>query len=263
MSGKARALTAAWCRVVVLVALALGSTVLPALAEHDDHWSSTPYRLLPDSSLRGPPDEYVIGGDDEPAPSVRDWVGLGRDTGFLIGYQILGAAILYALPESASRWSDSHKEIDAGKWWENVQSPTWDSDRWAVNYIGHPYFGAAYYIRARERGFNPFESFLYSTVASTIYEFGVEAFFEPPSYQDLIVTPIGGSLLGGFVFEPLRNWIRQKPERKWYDYVGLVATDPIGALNVFLERLLGIKSHIRVAIPREGGVRVEVRVPWK
>jgi Domain of unknown function (DUF3943) len=157
MSGNAWPLTAAWRRVVVLVALALGSRVLPALAEHGDDWSSTPYRLLPDRSLRGPPDEYVIGGDDELAPSVRDWVGLGRDTAFLIGYQILGAA----------------------------------------------------------------ESFLYSTVASTIYESGVEAFFEPPSYQDLIVTPIGGSLLGGLVFEPLRNWIRQKPERAWYDRVEL------------------------------------------
>jgi hypothetical protein len=124
MNGNAWALRAVWCRVVVLFPLALGSMVLPALAEHGDHWSSTPYRLLPDSSLRGPPDEDVVGGDDEPAPSVRDWVGLGRDTAFLIGYQILGAAILYALPESASRWSDSHKEIDAGKWWENVFAAT-------------------------------------------------------------------------------------------------------------------------------------------
>jgi hypothetical protein len=65
MSSNAWALTAAWRRVVVLVALALGSMVLPALAEQGDDWSSTPYRLLPDSSLRGPPDEYVIGGDDE------------------------------------------------------------------------------------------------------------------------------------------------------------------------------------------------------
>jgi hypothetical protein len=65
------------------------------------------------------------------------------------------------------------------------------------------------------------------------------------------------------VFEPLRTWIRQKPERAWYDYVGLVATDPIGALNGFLERMLGIKSDIRVAIPRDGGVRVELKVPWK
>jgi hypothetical protein len=79
-----------------------------------------------------------------------------------------------------------------------------------VNYIGHPYFGATYYTRARERGFDRIDSFLYSAVASTIYEFGVEAIFERPSYQDLIVTPIGGALLGGFVFEPFRNWIRRR-----------------------------------------------------
>jgi hypothetical protein len=112
-----------------------------------------------------------------------------------------------------------------------------------VNYIGHPYFGATYFIRARERGFDRIDSFLYAAVASAIYEFGVEAIFERPSFQDLIVTPVGGALLGGFVFEPFRNWIKRKPELKWYDHVGLIVTDPIGALNYLADSLLGINGH--------------------
>ena len=31
---------------------------------------------------------------------------------------------------------------------------TWDKDDWTIDYIGHSYFGAAYHIRARERGFD-------------------------------------------------------------------------------------------------------------
>jgi len=131
-----------------------------------------------------------------------------------------------------------------------------------VNYLGHPYFGATYYTRARERGFDRIDSFLYSAFASALYEFGVEAFFEPPSYQDLVVTPVGGALLGGLVFEPIRDWVKQKPELKWYDHVILIATDPIGALNYAAESLLGIKSDIRVGVPKRGGVFVEIRVPW-
>ena len=204
----------------------------------------TQFHLLPDNTL-GP----------------RDWVGLARDTAFLLGYQIVGAGIIYALPESVSNWSEDDKDISFEKWWDHVRNPQWDSDGWALNYVGHTYFGAAYYTRARERGFGWIESFFYSAFASALYEFGVEAFAERPSYQDLIITPVGGALLGGFVFEPVRSWVKSKPELRWHDHVILIATDPIGALNYVVESLLGIKSTIRVGVPRGGGVLVELRLP--
>ena len=208
------------------------------------------------------PEKFHLLPDNSQAP--RDWVGLARDTGLLLTYQIVGVGILYALPESVSNWSDSAKNnIGFERWWHNVQNPTWDKDDWAINYVGHSYFGATYYIRARERGFDRIDAFLYSAFASALYEFGVEAIFERPSYQDLIVTPVGGALLGGFVFEPIRSWILNKPELRWYDHVGLIATDPIGALNYVVERLIGIKSDIRVGVPRGGGVMVELRLPLK
>jgi len=191
----------------------------------------------------------------------RDWLGLARDTGFLFAYQVAVVGILSALPSSISNWNGHNKDISFEKWWDNVQHPHWDHDSWTINYIGHPYFGATYYIRARERGMDRIDSFLYAAFASALYEFGVEAFFEKPSYQDLIVTPIGGALLGGFVFEPLRSWVTNKPELKWYDHVILIGTDPIGALNYVTESLLGIKSNIRVGVPRRGGVFVELRMP--
>ena len=59
-----------------------------------------------------------------------------------------------------------------------------------------------------------------------------------------MVTPILGSLVGAFVFEPIRDWVKAKPEFRWYDQALLIATDPFGTLNSVIERMLGIKSEI-------------------
>ena len=84
-----------------------------------------------------------------------DWAGIGRDTAFFFGYQIVRVAVLYALPGDINRWQD--KDVSFDNWWNNVtQPPVWDSDPWGTNYITHPYWGATYYIRARERGFGNF-----------------------------------------------------------------------------------------------------------
>lgn len=176
----------------------------------------------------------------------RDWAGIGRDTAFFLGYQAMIGSILYVLPEDVTGWKESDRRELLGIWWDNVRDPHWDSDSWWVNYLGHPYWGAAYYVRARERGFGEVGSFAYSVLLSTLFEFGMESFFEAPSYQDLIVTPVAGALLGAFVFEPIRNAIKAKPELRWHDYALLVATDPLGGLNSVFEWLFGIKSEIRL-----------------
>jgi Domain of unknown function (DUF3943) len=211
------------------------------------------------------------------APPGPDWKGLARDTAFLVGYQIVATGVIFLLPESVSGWSDEAKSEASSRWVENVQDPTFDTDSWFINYVMHPYWGATYYIRARERGLDEFSSFAYSVLASTLYEFGVEAFFEKPSIQDLVVTPVAGSLLAAFVFEPIRTRIMAKSQLAWYDHAGLVLTDPLGTLNGFFERLFGIKSSLRVTAKpspslrssdRAGGIRertfgLELSIPWK
>ena len=119
---------------------------------------------------------------------------------------------------------------------------------WYVNYLGHPYFGAIAYIRARERRFGAFGGFWYAALLSGLYEFGIEALFERPSYQDLIVTPVGGLLLGALLFEPIRERILRKPELRWYDHIPLALTDPLGVSNSIFERLWGIQTDIRVQL---------------
>ena len=217
-----------------------------------------PFSLFPDhpAGQSGVGAEYPVLVQDTPdvsepgttVPSAqkRDWRGIGRDTVFFLGYQMVTIGITYLLPEDVSRWTEEQKNVTLESWWENVQHPVWDEDHWYVNYIGHPYFGATYYIRARERGFGAFGSFWYAAFLSGLYEFGIEALFEQPSYQDLIVTPVAGALLGAFIFEPIRQRIKSKPERKWYDHLGLILTDPLGAANSIFERILGIKTEMRV-----------------
>ena len=204
-----------------------------------------------DRADTSPSEEKAISSPGKEALSdpSRDWKGLGRDAVYFVGYQAVFAGVLWFLPESVTKWTEEQKRTTLNKWAENVQSAAWDNDPLWVNYLGHPYFGATYYIRARERGFGEFGSFWYSAFLSAAYEYGIEAFFEPPSYQDLIVTPVGGILVGKFIFEPIRARIKSKTELAWSDHLLLILTDPLGAANNVVDRALGVKSNVRLIVP--------------
>lgn len=178
-----------------------------------------------------------------------DWDGVLRDAGIIFGGQVAAVAITYALPESFSGWSPEQKNSGVKKYGKNFVSPVLDKDKFYVNYVLHPYWGATYYTRARERGLDQTYSFLYSTLMSAMYEFGTECIAERPSIQDLIVTPVAGSLLGAYIFEPWRNSIKSKPDLRWYDHTLLVITDPLGVISLGVEKIFGVKSTIMVNVP--------------
>lgn len=122
------------------------------------------------------------------------------NTGVLFGAGFVTLGVLELLPENATAWNKAeiHRRPVFDRWWHNVKSgPVWDKDNPIFNYVLHPYGGAAYYMSARSQGFNMFYSFLYGLGVSTFFwEYGIEAFMEVPSIQDLFVTPIGGLLIG-------------------------------------------------------------------
>lgn len=181
-------------------------------------------------------------------PDHPDWSGAMRDAAYFVGYQFIGVAILYVAPESISGWTDESKEdYSFQKWRENVSNPVWDKDKWYVNYLAHPYWGGAYYIQARERGLDKTQSFLYTVLLSTLWEYGVEAVAEPVSKQDLIVTPLLGYLVGEYLFAPWRQYIRdQAGEIGWGEKIVLALTDPLGVLSVQTDKILGIKTRVRL-----------------
>ena len=90
------------------------------------------------------------------------------------------------------------------------------------------------------------QSFWYSALLSTMFEYGAEALAEPVSAQDLVVTPVVGALVGEYLFAPLRARIRAKPGGlNWADKTLLVVTDPLGVLSAETDRLFGIKTTLR------------------
>lgn len=183
-------------------------------------------------------------------PGARDWEGLKRDTRYFLGYQWVTIAILYASPESVSGWSDEQKEqYDLSIWWDNVKHPEVDTDDFYINYLLHPYWGAAYFVRAQERGYDDRAAFWYSAFLSTLYEFGAEALFEEPSVQDLIVTPVLGSLLGKY-FMRVRRDILDREEDLGYrgtrDRWLWTLTDPLGALNRRVDKWLGRDVELQI-----------------
>jgi len=179
-----------------------------------------------------------------------DGAGLERDTWYFLGYQAATVAILYAMPESVSGWSDEQKEgYSMSYWWENVRNPQIDSDDFYINYILHPYWGASYFVRARERAYSNTQSFWYSFWLSTMYEFGFEALFEEPSIQDLFVTPIAGSILGAY-FMRVRDGVHERElalgRRRTRDKWLMVLTDPLGSLNRQFDKLFGWDAELQV-----------------
>lgn len=179
------------------------------------------------------PDGYTWRGVP---PTRPDWRGVRRDTAYFLGYQFAGIAVLYFAPESISGWdSEQKRNYNVDKWRNNVSKPVWDEDRWWINYILHPYWGGAYYIRARERGLDRAQSFWYGALLSTLFEYSAEALAEPVSAQDLVVTPFAGFLVGEYLMSPLRERIRSiSGKLDWSDKAILFMTDPVASLRAEL-----------------------------
>lgn len=176
-------------------------------------------------------------------PTEPDWDGIKQDTKLFLLYQVGVVGVLYLMPQSVSQWDDEDKSGNIfRKWDDNVNNLRKDKDDWAINFVGHPYFGAVYYVRARHRGFDRRSSFWYGAIMSTIYEYGIEALFEPVSVQDMIFTPVGGAIVGEYLMigrEKIKRGVATRGYARTRDKVGLFFTDPLGTINEKVNRWFG------------------------
>jgi len=155
---------------------------------------------------------------------------------FVGGFGVV--AVIALLPEDVSGWEKGTWEQGdlINQWYENVKAgPVWDEDVWYINLIGHPYFGGVYYQAARKSGYNQWNSFTYSALMSTFYwEYGLEAFAEVPSIQDLFVTPIGGWIYGEWAYHKEKE-IRRNGNlamgSEFWGSIALFMLDPVGSLD--------------------------------
>ncbi len=168
---------------------------------------------------------------------VKDPKRLLYNTGLYTGAAVLAFGTLWVLPESFTNW-DKDEILEAGffsKWKENVKAgPVWDEDDFFLNWVMHPYSGGVYYMSARGSGYNKWESFAYSAIMSTFFwEFGIEAFAEIPSWQDLFITPILGSLVGEQFFKWKGKIIRNDSKvlnSKFLGGTSLLLIDPFNQI---------------------------------
>jgi hypothetical protein len=123
-----------------------------------------------------------------------------------------------------------------------TRPPLWDSsraffeadgDRWQLNVLGHGLFGSELYLRARVCRKPLWQALLFTTGASTLWEYGFEANGVRPSALDLVYTPAAGLLLGEGRFQVWRAARRLEPGTA--RAVLQVVVDPLGEL----ERSLG------------------------
>lgn len=153
-----------------------------------------------------------------------------RGSGLTLAAQSVTVGLLFAMPERTSNWDRSALGNFGTHFKEAFQKPpVIDGDKWYINYLGHPYQGAYYYNAYRSQGAKFWQAGLFCIGHSLMWEYLVESGFERPSMQDIIVTPIAGSLLGElFHFASVRM---SRNGFKWYEAAFVSVFNPMYAIN--------------------------------
>lgn len=179
-------------------------------------------------------------------PKDKDWDYLMGQTYTILGLSVATVGLMTLLPESITKWDDEDRDMSklGSKWKDNVSSgPVWDRDEHFLNYVMHPYFGGVYYTAARHAGYNEFESFLYSATMSTFFwEYGVEAFAEVPSWQDLFITPFFGAVVGEMMLTAEQDIIAGGGEVMGSETMGDVSLfflNPVGHIHYWVSDAWG------------------------
>jgi hypothetical protein len=170
-------------------------------------------------------------------PPFKDYRRLGYNTSIYFATTVVAFSGLWVMPQRITNWNKAEMREKGifWKWKENVKTgPVMDDDKWQLNYIAHPYCGGLYYMTARSSGFSVLESFGYSVIMSTFFwEYGIESFAEAPSTQDLIITPILGSVVGEGFFYAKKSIVKHNHKilkSKFLGYTALLFMDPFNTI---------------------------------
>lgn len=146
----------------------------------------------------------------------------------------------YALNADFARIGPSTWKYNINHGWE------WDSDRFGINFIGHPYSGSMTFNAARSQGYNYWQSFPFAVGGSLMWEYFGEN--TKPSYNDIINTPVNGAFLGEIFYRVSSDILddRASGGNRVFREVIAGVIDPVRGLN----RLLQGKSfrHTRTQV---------------
>ena len=103
--------------------------------------------------------------------------------------------------------------------------PVWDNDSISWNYGVHPIMGSFSYLAYRNKGAYWAEAFAGAAINSAIYEYFIAGGTQQPSINDLIVTPILGSILGEGIYQIKKMFLRDK-HLTFIEKIVITITDP-------------------------------------
>ncbi len=220
---------------VALLALSLTRTGLAEGASSDAaaiQGPPSPYEPLP-------PEKSSAGTNESSTvfKPIRNWwndtlsweTGAGRSyvlpAGEILLYEFLLNLFDRNFVEPTSEYETNWDTI-----WDHITDPHWvvDNDQFKVNQFLHPYGGSIYYGLARSAGLNFWESFLYTTAGSFLWEIAGET--TNPSINDMVATSIGGTFLGESFFR-MASLLLEDADGKpgfWRELGAAVIAPPLG-----------------------------------
>ena len=150
-------------------------------------------------------ERLALSSQDAPSPTSERVAVLLEKSAYVGTVDVGIILVMRQLPTSFTKWTSDRltEKTPLRQWQKHITTPpVLDKDLPTVN-VSHAYSGSGYYTLCRNTpGFSGqetrhmLECLLYTTVMSTFWEYGPEAFMEVPSIQDLLVTPLGGAVLG-------------------------------------------------------------------
>ncbi|MCX6286694.1 MAG: DUF3943 domain-containing protein [Bacteroidetes bacterium] len=155
--------------------------------------------------------------------------------------EVVGAL---ALTWAADRFilNADYARIGFNTWKYNINTGwEWDTDRFGVNFIGHPYSGTLSFNAGRANGYNYLQSFSFAVGGSLLWEYFGENTL--PSYNDIINTPINGAFLGEILYRLSSNILddRTRGTERVFREIAAGLVDPMRGFN----RLIQGKSFRR------------------
>jgi hypothetical protein len=142
---------------------------------------------------------------------------------------------------------DFATSVSDASWKHNVKTGwEWDTDRFGINFIGHPYSGTMSFNAGRANGYNYFQSSLFSVEGSLMWEYFGENTL--PSYNDIINTPVNGAFLGEILYRLSSNILDDRTTgigRVSREFLaGLV--DPVRGVNRILQGKMFTRTNKEV-----------------
>lgn len=131
---------------------------------------------------------------------------------------------------------DFATQVSLDTWKHNIKTGwEWDTDRFGINFVGHPYSGTMTFNTARSNGYSYLQSFPFAVGGSLMWEYFGENTL--PSYNDIVNTPVNGAFLGEIFYRVSSNILddRARGMQRVLRELAAGIIDPVRGFNRVLQ----------------------------